>query len=288
VDAAPPDRPLLSVVIPCLNDEKYLPCQLEALAAQETTFPWEVVFVDNGSTDGSVRIAHAFEGRLPLRITSAPERANQPYAQNIGAELARAEMLVFVNADDEVAPGFLESMYSALETNDFVTSPLDITSLNPAWAQHAHAVPASTHPILPDFAEGCALGIRRDVLEAVGGFREEYGPVEDRAISMRLQLMGIPVYKLPEPLLRYRYRTSVRALMRQTRLWGFYLALLHRDFGSSVLPRRPFRLVLTEWTGIVRSTIRARTKADLAQCAVRFGYGLGRLHGSCRHRVLYL
>jgi glycosyltransferase involved in cell wall biosynthesis len=288
VDAEPQDRPLLSVVIPCRNDEKYLPYQLEALAAQETTFPWEVVFVDNGSTDRSVRIARAFEDRLPLRITSAPERANQPYAQNIGTKFARAGTLVFINADDEVAPGFLASMYSALETHDFVTSPIDTTSLNPAWAQHAHAVPASTHPVLPDCAEGCALGIRRYVLEAVGGFREEYGPVEDRAISLRLQLMGITVYKLPEPLLRYRYRTSVRALLGQTRRWGFYLTLLHRDFGSLMLPRRSFSLVLSEWTGILLSTIRARTKADLAQCVVRLGYGLGRLHGSGRHGVLYL
>jgi hypothetical protein len=132
------------------------------------------------------------------------------------------------------------------------------------------------------------LGIRRYVLEAVGGFREEYGPVEDRAISIRLQFMGITVFHLPEPLLRYRYRTSVHALFRQTRRWGFYLTLLHRDFGALVIPRRSGSLVLSEWTGILRSTIRARTKADLAQCAVRLGYGLGRLHGSWRHRVLYL
>ena len=89
-------RPRFSVITPVLNESRWLPQTLAAIDAQ--TFPaelTEIVFVDNGSTDGSLEIL----GRHPrIRIRHEPRR--DPYlARNRGIEAASGEYLVFLDAD---------------------------------------------------------------------------------------------------------------------------------------------------------------------------------------------
>ena len=65
----------LSVIIPCLNAEATIATQLEALANQHWSKPWEVVVSDNGSTDNSLEIVKSYKDRLPnLRIVDASAR----------------------------------------------------------------------------------------------------------------------------------------------------------------------------------------------------------------------
>jgi glycosyltransferase involved in cell wall biosynthesis len=278
---------VVSVVIACRNAEDLLAGQLGALAAQEASFPWEVILVDNGSTDRSVEVAESFADRLDLTVVSAPERASQCYAQNVGAKVAASDTLVIVNADDEVAPGFVTAMHDALQLHDFVFAPSDVATLNRGWVSGAHDTTESTHGTWPGFAGGSAFGVSRFALDAIGGFPEEYGPTWDIAASIRLQQQGFELYRLPEGLLRYRYRTTIPALFRQTLHWGYYQTMVYRDFSAAV-PARPLRLVAREWSAAVGRPIQARSKADLARCAVRFGYNCGRIKGSLRHRTLYL
>src|SRR5437763_9114159 len=282
------DLPFLSVVMPCRNAETYLGRQLDALASQETAFTWELVLVDNGSTDRSVQIAEGYRDQIRLRIVPAPARANQAYARKVGANAPRADKLVFVDADDEVAPGFLASMFAALGEHDFVASPREQTTLNPAWSRDAHDVPASASGAFAEFAFGSAMGLSREVFESVGGCPEEYDACFDMALSYRLQQSGVALVFLPEPLHRYRFRSSIRGLFSQTRVWGYYEVLLYREFREPLVPPRSASLALSEWFSALRELMAARSRADLARCAVRLGYSAGRLHGSLRYRVLFL
>jgi GT2 family glycosyltransferase len=281
------ELPLLSVIIACRNGEQYLGRQLEALASQETSFAWELVFVDNRSTDLSVQVAERYKDRIPLTVISAPERANRAYARNVGADAARAEKLVFLDADDEVAPGFLTSMFAALQEHEFVGSPSDRRALNPEWCREAHNTSESSHGVFALFT-GAAVGLSRRVIASVGGWPEEYVPCEDMALSFRLQRSGIPLTFLSEPLLNYRLRTSIRGLFAQTRAWGYAQALVHRDFGSEFVHPRSASVALSEWLGILQELLTARRRADLARFAVRLGYSVGRLQGSLRYHVFYL
>jgi glycosyltransferase involved in cell wall biosynthesis len=278
---------LLSVIIPCRNAERYVGRQLDAVASQNTSFPWELVLVDNGSTDRSVQIAETYADRVQLRIVPAPDRANQAYARNVGAKAAFADKLVFIDADDEVAPGFLASMFATLEEHDFVASPRDMDSLNPAWIRDAHDVPESAYGAFSPFAFGSAMGLSRRVFQSVGGCPEEYAACEDMALSFRLRRAGVALVFLPEPLHRYRFRSSIRGLFNQTRVWGYHEALVYREFREPLVPARSASLARSEWSSALRELIAARSRADLARCAVRLGYSTGRLQGSLRHRVFY-
>jgi len=91
----------LSVIIPCFNAEATLAVQLDALAGQVWSEPWEVLVVDNRSTDGSMRVERQYFGRLPnFRIVDAAAEQGQPYALNTGVAMAAGESVAFCDADD--------------------------------------------------------------------------------------------------------------------------------------------------------------------------------------------
>src|SRR5437764_14714569 len=100
----------LSIVMPLLNGERFLGEQLAALSAQEVEGGFEVLVCDNGSTDGSVSLAGSFADRLDLRVIDASARRGPTYARNMGAALAVAPSLVFLDHDDAAMPGYLEAM----------------------------------------------------------------------------------------------------------------------------------------------------------------------------------
>jgi glycosyltransferase involved in cell wall biosynthesis len=276
------------VIIPCRNAGQHLSQQLEALASQATSFPWELIVVDNGSTDRSVSIAEEYERRLRLRVVPALERPNQAYARNVGAQAARADKLIFVDADDEVAPGFLTAMYLALREHDLVMSPQDLDALNPGWNREAHDVSTASQGAFATYAFGSGVGLSRRALESAGGWPEEYTPCEDMALTYRLAQSGVALACLPQPLLRYRFRDSLGGLFRQTRIWGCREALVHREFDAAFVSRRTLRLAVSEWLGVVGELITARSRTDLARFAVRLGYSVGRFQGSLRYRTFYL
>lgn len=93
------ERPMISVVVPIYNVEEYLrPC-LESLAAQ-TEGRFEAILVDDGSTDGSARIAQEFVERDPrFRLISQPN-GGLGKARNTGIDQARGEYLAFLDSDD--------------------------------------------------------------------------------------------------------------------------------------------------------------------------------------------
>ncbi len=97
------DRPLVSVVVPFHNAERFLSEAIESVLAQ--TYPdWELALVDDGSTDTSPDIARAYEARHPKRIRylTHPDRANHgpSSARNLGIACATGDYVAFLDADD--------------------------------------------------------------------------------------------------------------------------------------------------------------------------------------------
>src|SRR5215213_2921854 len=124
-------RGLVSVVLPVRNERRHLGDQLSALAEQTYDGPWELVVVDNGSTDGSGDVARSFAPRVPaLRVVSAPRRGLN-HARNAGVRAARGEVLAFCDADDVAAPGWLAALVEALDGEvDIAGGALERFALN--------------------------------------------------------------------------------------------------------------------------------------------------------------
>src|SRR2546428_12913049 len=113
----------LSVVIPCRNSADQLPVQLWALAREKWQGWWEVVIADNGSTDGTRKVAEGFKDRLThLLVVDASARRGVSYARNVGGGSASGEVFLFFFADDEVSPGYLPPMAFALALQELVAA----------------------------------------------------------------------------------------------------------------------------------------------------------------------
>ena len=283
-------EPTVSVIVPFRNAGVHFRQLLESLVNQELTEPAEIVAVNNCSTDGSVLVAQSMSGRLPIKVVDAPICANASYARNIGVTAAKGDKLLFADADDEVAPGYLAAMTTALDSHEFVTSSVDSTSLNSEWVREAHGPPWQGVIMYFGFMSGTGVnvGLRRSLFERVGGFPEDFPASQDIVFSWRVQLNGVPICIVPKAVYRYRYRESLRGLFRQSRNWGMSNVLLYRQFRGRGMPGRSPGTAFKEWGAVVAGLAGARTKRELAPFVVRLGYCLGRLIGSVRFRCAYL
>ena len=245
-------HPTLSVVISCRNEAALLPRQLAALRRQEVAGWVDTVVVDDGSTDGTARVAATHGDGLPgFAVVEQVPQGRSP-ALNAGVAATRGEAIVFVDGDDEVAAGYLAALQAALAVHPFVASRLDHDTLNPDWLRGTRPPEQSTglchEPQTPwPVAGGGTLAVRRDVLDAVGGFDEAMVYAQDSDLCWRLALAGKRLTFVPDAVLHYRYRRSARAVFDQARRYGRGGVALDHRYGRPAslarIGRRTLRLV---------------------------------------------
>lgn len=285
----------LSVVVPCFNAAATLGRQLDALAAQEWPGEWEVIVADNGSTDGSREVVEAHRRRFPrLRRVDAADGGGPGHARNAGAAAAAGDVLLFCDADDEVAPGWVAALGQAVTRHRFAASRYEIAKLNPPWIAASRSHPQETGlnpydypPFLPH-AGGGGLGVERRLHEAVGGFDPALPALEDTDYCWRLQLAGTPLVYVPEAVVHIRYRPDLAGNFRQLYRYGVYNVALYRRYRSRGMPRLGPLPGLLRWGKLLLSAPRLATRAGRAAWLSQLGWRLGRLSGCLRYRVAAL
>ncbi len=284
---------MISVVIPARNEAARLSKQLDALGAQTFDGAWEVIVVDNGSTDETAARAMAYSGRLPgLRVADASSRRGVSHARNVGASVARGDFLLFCDADDVVTPTWLDRMAAAAETCDAVGGGLE--KLMPPKRAGAPLLVRTNDlrhwPGFLPYASGANCGVRASLLREVGGFDERYvGGGDDCDFFWRLQLEGRRVCFVPDAVVEYQERAALRIVALQFFRYGFADARLFRDFRGRGMPRRSLLTVGREWLHLWLLAPwywidRARRRQWVKSVARR----IGRVGGSIRLRVWYL
>ena len=269
--------------------------QLEALARQVWSEPWEIIVADNGSTDDTAAIFERYRVRLPsLRLVDASDRRGAAHSRNVGARAARGEMLAFIDADDVAAPDWVSAIGQAVATHGFVCSRFEFDQLNDPWAVSIRApaqdagVQVYRYPPFLPHAGGCGLGIRRDLHEAVGGFDEALPALEDTDYCFRVQLRGTPLCFAPDAVVHIRYRTTLHSIYAQARCWGKMNVLLYKRYRPLGMPALTWQSGMSAWWRLLTSLPFQRTQLSFARWLWRFGWRLGRLQGCLEYRVLAL
>jgi glycosyltransferase involved in cell wall biosynthesis len=286
----------VSVVIPVLNAAETLGEQLEALARQDFGGEWELVISDNGSTDESRRIVNEWADALPhLRVVDASDRRGEGHARNVGARAARGELVLVCDADDVVEPSWIAAMVRAAETADVLGGGFDESSLNDpvsrSWRRpHPDdGLPTAVNRFLP-YAVSANCGVRSSVLRELGGWNEKYvWGGEDVELSWRAQVRGYRIAYVPDAVVRYRYRTGLRALARQFYHYGIAETRLYRDFRRfGARRRRP--LSAAKWWAwlVVHLPDLARSPERKGKWVRSAAFHWGQLRGSIKYRTLYL
>ena len=204
-----PISPLVSVIIVTWNSNKYLPTCLDALLAQ-TNKDFEVVVLDNGSTDLEYLDLEEKYSRLELTIKKLTKNFGFAIANNIGARLARGRWLALLNADAFPEPTWLEQLVQAANNNPgftfFASRQIQANSPNlldgAGDAYHVSGLAwriGYDHPVTQHGTQSgevfsacaaAALYLRDDFIK-VGGFDEDYfSYFEDVDLGFRLRLAG--------------------------------------------------------------------------------------------------
>ncbi len=289
---------MISVIVPFYNAASTIGAQLEALARQRWSGSWEVICVDNGSTDDTLKIIEKYRDSLPhLRILEAPTVPTEYHARNVGARAATGEALLFCDADDEVGEGWLAAMAGALSNHDFVACRIDARKLNKPWV--AKGLGASQEKGLQTigfagplyYAGGGTMGIKRSLLlDVAGGFDESMWHCGDAMLCIKLQLAGATLHFVPDAVLHVRHRVTFQGIFRQGYGYAKYVTLLYKKSVALGIPKiaHPWREAIANWRTLLGKFRRTRDKATLVYCIFQLGWQIGLVRGSIKNRVLFL
>lgn len=277
----------LSVIIPVRNGSDTIREALEAVLAQEVDVEWEVVVVDNGSTDATPSILADLAAHHPrLRTVRAPDGTGPSHARRVGIAATTAPWLAFCDADDVVAPRWLASITGPLDRAEVVTGPLDPEPLNPEWLARSRGVypklrPLTWYGVFPTVSFG-NFAMRRETYERIGPFREDFLTGEDHEYSLRLATAEVPIAFAPDAVVAYRMRGTPRDLWRQGVAYGRSRPRLRREVVRAGL-RPPGRFQgWRSWLLLLARLPQLRNRAGRAQwcwvAGVRAGHVLGSLH----------
>lgn len=282
----------LSVIIPCYNAARTIADQLEALCSQKWDRSWEVIVADNGSTDGTQAIVHTYARRLSgLRVVDASDRRGAGHSRNFGAKVARGEALVFCDADDEVAPGWLAAIGAALCRYDFVANRFDVAKLNPPWiaknlknAQGSGLQKVAYPPYL-HHAGSSGLGVKRAIHEQSGGFDESLPYLEDTDYCFRIQLRGFELRFVPEAIMHVRFSNRPGSLFHQARMWAQYNVLMNKRYGGGIPLPNPWKSYVQTWRDLIGCVPRVFRKESRPTWMKTLGTQVGLLEGAIRYRT---
>lgn len=160
--------PFFTVVIPTLNEEKFLPRLLENLAAQ-TFESFAVVVADGSSVDATVAEAKKFAKKLDLKIVTDQPR-NVSIQRNAGADAAKSEWIVFMDADNQLPADFLDGLYTQIEQHETVDifttwAQADSTSQFDKAMSQAYNLTIELYDLLgKSQGIGALLGVRRELM----------------------------------------------------------------------------------------------------------------------------
>lgn len=107
-------NPVVSVVVPVYNAEHFLERCVNSIKSQ-TCSNWEVIFVNDGSTDGSLEVLHSLCGDDDRFRIVNKENGGASTARNVGIDAARAKYITFIDADDSVDEKYVELLLDRLE-----------------------------------------------------------------------------------------------------------------------------------------------------------------------------
>lgn len=230
----PPETrwPRISVVVCTHNGSATLRDCLEGVT--QLRYPdYEVIVVDDGSTDGSAKIASQFDVRL---ISTKNEGLSS--ARNTGWQNATGEIVAYTDDDARPDPDWLTYLAATFLT----TSNVGVGGPNIAPAGDgliaacvANAPGGPVHVLLSDreaeHIPGCNMAFRRDALAAIGGFDARYRAAgDDVDVCWRLQERGWKLGFSPSAMVWHHRRNSLRAYWKQQRGYGKAEALLEEKW----------------------------------------------------------
>ncbi len=214
-----PSSPRCSVVIAAHNSASTVAATIASVRLQ-TLEDWELVVVDDGSSDRTAEIVEAIRDAR-IRLVRQPNRGPSA-ARNAGLRLARGRLVSTLDSDDLWMPDYLENMAGLLDRNpDAGVAYTDAWALDDATGRirKTSAMRYQRPPVPPPTSPAAFLAallasnfvynsvtMRREVVEAVGGYDERFWAAEDWELWLRIASKGFRFVRADDLLAIYRHR----------------------------------------------------------------------------------
>lgn len=223
------DKPKYSVVVPVYNRPGEVKELLESLAAQ-TRKDFEIIVVEDGSTDTCEDVVRQYATRLPIHYFFKPNSGPGP-SRNFGYAHARGDYFVVFDSDCILPPTYFEAVDQALKTAHFdAWGGPDRGHRAFTLSQRAMAYTMSSFLTTGGIRGGKKrvgwfqprsfnMGISRKVWEVTGGFRFDRS-AEDIELSIRMKKAGFRVELIPEAFVYHKRRATFGQFFRQVFSFG--------------------------------------------------------------------
>lgn len=222
---------LISVVIPAYNAEATIAACVNALQGQDYEGQYEIIVVDDGSTDGTGRAARAAGATV-----IGARRARPAAARNAGIRVARGAIVCCTDADCAPRPDWLSQ----------ITAPFanpDVAACKGSYATRQREIVArfvqleyeDKYDLLRpqesiDFIDTYSAAYRRAVMLANGGFDERFDYLEDQELSFRLAARGCRMVFQEAAVVDHLHSATLRAYLRKKVIIGYWKAQVVRRF----------------------------------------------------------
>lgn len=222
-----------SVVIPVYNGETTIVACIESVLKQ--TYPkdkYEVIVVDNNSADGTVELLGKYSDHLTRYSESKPGVAA---ARNRGIASARGKSIAFIDADCVAHQDWLANLIRPLRNDTIGMVGGQIRTTHPdnpierfgdSIHDHARAITELDIP----YVVGMNAAARREVLQKVGLFDEQYIRFQDGELSLRMSGLGYEFFYVPDAIVYHENETSLPGLFKEGCTHGYYSIKGHKQY----------------------------------------------------------
>lgn len=223
-----PSEPSVTIIVPTLNEEKYIRAAIGSLIPESDDLDYELIVLDGGSTDRTSSIVNGMASVNPrIRLETNPARY-QSAAVNRGAKMAKPESTIIIRADShaEYPPDFAVSLVRELREHDTASVVVPMRTRGKGFLQRGIAAAQNSRLGNGGAAHRAANRSRyvdhghhaafdRRAFLAVGGYDESFTHNEDAELDIRLRNSGAQIWLCSELAISYFPRNSFRALARQ-------------------------------------------------------------------------
>lgn len=210
-----------SVIIPTLNEEKYLPKILEDLKKQ-TNKIFEVIVVDGKSKDKTEEVALRYKQVFQLGYYKV-DKNNAAYQRNYGAQKAQGLYLIFLDADSRITSSFIKTLYKFIKQKKGLIFLPYLAALenNPQTNvvfKFINFMIAASQNLGKPFSSGGSIIIKKNIFNLINGFDEELFITEDHDLIQKAYNWGIRAKCLNQIKVKF----SLRRMQKEGQLTVLY------------------------------------------------------------------
>lgn len=301
------NKPFVSIVIPCFNEEKYIGQCIDSIRNQHYDSGFEVIAVDNSSTDDTVRII-IDKGAI---LENAKKRGPAA-AKNKGIEKAKGDIIVFIDADCVAHPDWLKRIVEPFQnlTTGCVAGeiiPNDPKTMIEKFLcskKHLFQSVNISHPFLP-FAATANAAYKREIFEKNGFFDENLFIGEDADMSWRMQLFtNYKLTYIPDATVFHPHESRPKELFRQKRRHAYGSVMLYKKYKRYRKGElKSLKQTYWEYRSLIHRGLKLffyKFRKNLGlkdigfapvneyQLILEIAWKVGLIQGSLRHRVWYV